>query len=276
MTGPAAPSRGPRRPTLDLVTQPAPELSRTTIQSVSRASRLLFAVAAEPDGLAAKAAAEQLGLSLPTTYHLLTTLVAEGLLAKDSRRRYVLGPRAGVIAAAVNRDNRAPEYYVAPLRDLAARTGETAYLSAWRSGAITVLSTVEGAHAVRVAGLSAGYRDNEHARASGKLLLAFASPADRDRLLNGSTLRRLTPATITDRSLLDAEFERIREEGLAYDRGEFYEGVECVSAPIIEGGTVVACYTVSTPADRFAADPQKIIDAVRAAGGAASNLRLMD
>lgn len=258
------------------MTQPVPELSRTTIQSVSRASRLLFAVAAEPDGLAAKPASEQLGLPLPTTYHLLTTLVAEGLLAKDSRRRYVLGPRAGVLAAAVNRDNRAPEYYIAPLRELAAQTGETAYLSAWRNGAITVLTTVEGAHAVRVAGLSAGYRDNEHARASGKLLLAFASPVDRDRLLGGSTLRRLTPTTITDRAQLDREFERIRAEGLAFDRGEFYEGVECVSAPIVEDGTVVACYTVSTPADRFASDSEKIIDAVRAAGRAASNLRMLD
>jgi len=245
---------------------------KTTIQSVTRASRLLLAVAAHPDGLSAKSAADQFGLSLPTTYHLLTTLAAEGLLAKVSSRQYVLGPRAAVLAAAVIRNSRAPEYYLLPLRDLAAVTGETAYLAAWRNGAITVLETIEGARAVRVAGLTAGYGDNVHARASGKLLLAFAPAADRDRLLSGTQLRRLTSKTITDRGELDKELEKIRRERIALDLGEFQDSVVCVSAPITEDGVVVGCYTVSTPSERWAAEHRYIITQVQRAGQKASNL----
>ena len=249
---------------------------KTTIQSVSRASRLLLAVAASPEGLSAKAAADQFGLSLPTTYHLLSTLAAEGLLVKDSRRQYVLGPRAAVLAAAVHRDRRAPEYYLGPLRDLAAATGETAYLSAWRNDAIVVLETIEGQQAVRVAGLTTGYDENVHARASGKLLLAFAAKADRDRLLAKASLKRLTPNTITDRRKLDREFGIILRERIAYDHGEFHPGVDCTSAPITEDGIVVACYTVSVPSERWVTESDNLVNEVQRAAEKASNLRIVE
>ena len=267
-TGPA--------PILTTVSSAEKPTGKTTIQSVSRASRLLLAVATSPDGLSAKAASDQFGLSMPTTYHLLTTLAAEGLLVKDARRQYMLGPRTAVLAAAISRDNRAPEYYLQPLRDLAAATGETAYLSAWRNGSIAVLETVEGAHAVRVAGLTAGYGDNVHARASGKLLLAFASQADRDRILSAQQLRALTPKTVTDRRLLEAEFETIRRDRMSFDRGEFHEGVDCVSAPITEDGVVVACYTVSVPSERWTTERDQIVEEVQQAAEKASNLRIVD
>ena len=139
-----------------------------------------------------------------------------------------------------------------------------------------MLQTVEGAHAVRVAGLTAGYGDNVHARASGKLLLAFASPADRERTLSAGPLRALTTNTITDRSLLEKEFEKIRRERISFDRGEFFEGVDCVSAPITEDGFVVACYAVSVPSERWATEQEQIINEVQRAAEKASNLRILE
>jgi IclR family acetate operon transcriptional repressor len=262
----------PRFSTLEAVTDGDKANGKTTIQSVTRAARLLLAIAASPGGLPAKAAAEEFGLPLPTVYHLLTTLTAEGLLAKDSRRYYVLGPRAAVLAAAVQRDTRAPEYYMGPLRDLAAVTGETAYLAAWRNGAITVLQTIEGARAVRVAGLATGYADNIHARASGKLLMAFAPAADRERLLATTPLRPLTSKTITDGDQLEAELQKIRSERLAFDLCEFNESVYCVSAPIVEASVVVGCYTVSMPSERWPTQREHIVRAVQHAAESASNL----
>ena len=64
----------------------------TTIRSVARASRILVQLGEQPDGRTAKEVAVALELPLPTTYHLLGTLVAEGFVTKDSRRRYRLGP----------------------------------------------------------------------------------------------------------------------------------------------------------------------------------------
>jgi DNA-binding IclR family transcriptional regulator len=242
---------------------------KTTIQSVSRAARILLAVAAD-GAMTAKSASQRYGLSLPTAYHLLNTLVAEGLLVRDARRGFDLGPQAWTIASATQRRQPLPERFTAGLSELAASTGEAVYLSALRQDEVAVLATIEGVGALRVAGLTGTHAKNLHARASGKLLMAHASPKERARILDGLSFDRLTPSTITSREELEAEFEEIRADGYALDREELYLGVMCVSAPITINGEVVACYTVSTPRERFEQNSAGTIRAVRDAAAAAS------
>lgn len=235
--------------------------SPTLIQSVARACRLLLFVAEQRDGCTAKEAAGAHGLALPTAYHLLNTLVAEGILVKDSRRRYSLGPKVGTLSDAFLRQVSAPEYLLLPLRQLAKTTGETVYLTAWHREEIRVLASVEGAHAVRVAGLHSGYYGNAHARATGKLLLAYARPEVREAYLQANPLEPLTPRTIANIDELNREFETIRERGYAYDEQEFAEGVCCVAAPVIENGVVIAAYGLQAPAGRFGERRQALTDA---------------
>lgn len=121
-------------------------------------------------------------------------------------------------------------------------------------------------------GPATGYADNIHARASGKLLMAFAPAADRERLLATSPLRPLTSKTITDGDQLEAELQKIRSERLAFDLCEFNESVYCVSAPIVEASVVVGCYTVSMPSERWPTQREHIVRAVQHAAESASNL----
>jgi IclR family acetate operon transcriptional repressor len=250
----------------------SPGPKRTTIQSVSRASRILLRVATQPGGTTAKDVSSEFGLSLPTAYHLLATLVGEGLLAKDSRRRYTLGPKAGLIADAVMRDTSPPEYYLDLLRELADQTGETAYLSAWRQGDIQVLAIIEGAHAVRVSGLSTGAGGAPHSRASGKLLLAYARPQVRDQTLGSGRLEKRTAHTIVSRARLEEELELIRERGYATDHEEYVLGVTCVAAPIIDEGVALGAFTLSVPVERFEKREAELLDAVRDVAQRASRL----
>lgn len=62
----------------------------TRIQSVARACQLLLWLADKRYGATAKEVALAHRLTLPTTYHLLNTLVDQGLLAKDEERCFVL------------------------------------------------------------------------------------------------------------------------------------------------------------------------------------------
>ena len=91
----------------------------TTIRSVARASRILVYLGEQIDGRTAKEVADELELALPTAYHLLGTLVAEGLVAKDSRRRYQAGTRdradCGRVRQSV-RTARIPPRALAPTR----------------------------------------------------------------------------------------------------------------------------------------------------------------
>lgn len=242
----------------------------TRIRSVERAARLLITVAALPEAeRTARGIAHRLGTSLGTTYHLLNTLVDAKLLTRDGQRQYHLGFGIGALGDAYQRQMMPPCELVAPLRWLVGRTGESAYLSAWRHGEIEILAQVAGTHAVGVMGLSPGFHGVAHARASGKVLLAHATTAEREAYLASRPLERLTPATITERSRLLGELEEVAARGYALDEEEYCEGVGGISVPVLECGLVVGAYTITAPIERHRERLERYLDDLRAAARAA-------
>lgn len=225
--------------------------SKTRIRSVARACEVLLWVADQPHGVSAKEIAASQGFVLPTTYHLLNTLVDEGLLAKDVHRRYILGRSCAILAQAYLRGRDVPESLLAALREVARRTGETSYLADWRHQEIRVLASVEGSRMLRVAEVGNGPYEHGHARANGKVLLAYAQPEAREAYLRVHPLVPLTERTICDRPALDRELARIRERGYAYDEQEFEVGVACVAAPLLQNGRLIAALGISVPAERM-------------------------
>jgi len=245
--------------------------ARQSIQSVARASRMLLAIANSREGLTATQLATDFGLTLSTAYHLLSTLEDEGLLAKSSDKRYLLGRAAVDIANSPGlRAGIDPQHRVG-LRHLAEATSETAYLTGWFRGEIQILATVEGSQAVRVAGLQVGYSGSVHARASSKLLLAYAEDELRAAAIDECDFAPYTTRTLTDRGRLEEELQTIRQAGLAFDRGEYREGVRSASIPLHRDGTVVAALAVSAPAERFERAEPALIDALRSSAAIAQS-----
>jgi DNA-binding IclR family transcriptional regulator len=234
------------------------ETPPTRIRSVRRAAALLEHVAASPAGCTATAAAATLAVPVPTAYHLLNTLVDAGLLAKDERRRYRLGAKVGLLAEAFLAQVSAPAYLGERLRELADRTGETAYLSAWRNHDALLLQIVEGRRAVRVSGLHLGYSGAAHVRASGKALLAFGRPG---------TLAEYLQAHAVDAGAVRGEIERVRRDGYGIDEEEFAEGVACIAAPVVDGSMAIG---ISVPVERYRSLRQELIETVVAVAGSAA------
>jgi IclR family acetate operon transcriptional repressor len=242
----------------------------TRIRSVGKAVSILVWLAGQPDARSAKQIATALQLPIATAYHLLDTLVQDGMLFKDEHRQYHLGPSVGLLVDAFQRQNSPPEYLLAPLRRLAEEVGETTYLSMADGLDVVVMASVEGSHAVRVRGLHVGFRGSVHARGSGKLMLAYAGDERIEALLAGGLDPR-TPKTIVDPVALRAELSAIRARGYAFDEEEFTEGVSGVSAPVLQGDAAIAAYTISTPTERFRARRNDLTAAVVAAAAAASS-----
>jgi IclR family transcriptional regulator, acetate operon repressor len=250
---------------------PAP----TRVASVARAARLLELVAEMPEAERTAARfARALGKPLPTVYHLLKTLVDARLLARDGNGCYHLGSAVGVLAEAYHRQSVPHPALLAGLTTLAAETAESAYLCGWRHGGICILAAREGTRAVRVADLQTGYFGQGHARASGKVLLAFAAEEDRLAYLAGHPLHPVTPATITDPERFAAELATVRLQGYATDVGELAEGVACLAVPVLVRDRLVAGYAVAAPQGRFQQNFVPYLDsASRAASAAAARLR---
>jgi IclR family transcriptional regulator, acetate operon repressor len=243
------------------VTEPKP--ARTGVRSVIKASEMLRLVAERDDPITATEAAGALGIPTPTAYHLLNTLVGEGLLVKDHDRRYSLGPTVGLLADSFLSRIAPPRFLLTPLGELAEETGETCYMSGWRSGEIVVLQTVEGDHPVRVKGLHRGFAGLAHARASGKLLLSEVDATRRERYLSTHPLTPVTDKTITDPVALEAEFVAIKQRGYATDDEEFTEGVRCLAASVYArraaGADLLGAFTLAAPRARFEANEEALV-----------------
>lgn len=104
---------------------------------------------------------------------------------------------------------------------------------------------------MRVAGLDVGHTGDVHARASAKVLLAFADEERRSQVLDGHEFTRFTPVTVADRATLEEQLSEIRRTGILYDRGEYREDVRSLSAPIWQEGRVVAALAVLAPAECY-------------------------
>ncbi|MDT0203152.1 IclR family transcriptional regulator [Nocardioides sp. AE5] len=223
----------------------------TRIQSVARASQLLLRVAHYREGASVKELAADLGLALPTTYHLTNTLLDQGLLSRNGQRRFVLGDATAVLAQAYVRNGGASERLLVALKRLADETHETVYLVDWAESEIRVRASVESSQTVRVGDVTAGPYEHAHARANGKVLLAWAPPEIRDAYLARHPLTKLTPNTIVSRDRLAQELARVHATGVARDLEEYEEGVSCLAAPFLLHGEVVAAFGISVPTDRF-------------------------
>jgi DNA-binding IclR family transcriptional regulator len=210
--------------------------------------------------LTAKELSERTGVSRQTTYHLLHTLREAGYLERGPGMRYQLGYATRSLAYGETAPTGFPEA-VTRLEKLAQRTRESCTLSCWQGDDVVVVAQVPGIHAVRVADVHPGQRGHLHARASGKLLLAYASPERRRRVMAGLELVRLTEKTLTRGRALERELARTRSLGYATDIEEFAEGISCVAGRAVTAGTELA-FAVLAPSWRFDENFDDYVDAV--------------
>lgn len=227
-----------------------PKSREPRVQSVAKASKILFAVAQSNNGLRAVDISDKLDLPRQATYHLLHTLVTLGLLTRGPDQRYLLGLRIGILCEAFPRHLAPPERLLPYVRELAYATGETSYASGWWEGEITNLAVVRGRNAIQAAEVPHGSYSSAHARASGKMLLAMADAPVRERYLANHALERRTRNTITDPDALRRELEKIRADGYAIDNEEYTEGLCCIAMPIDDGAMPYA-FGLWAPAAQF-------------------------
>ena len=97
-----APPAQPRASPAQACLQPVQTHSTTLIGSVQRAMRLLEAVADHTYGAPAKQLAREVGLALPTAYHLLRTLAHEGYLRRENGL-FLLGEAAERLGSGATR-----------------------------------------------------------------------------------------------------------------------------------------------------------------------------
>ncbi|MCX4823142.1 IclR family transcriptional regulator [Streptomyces sp. NBC_01142] len=222
----------------------------SAVQSVDRAVSVLESLARHGEAGVTEIA-DELGVHKSTAFRLLGALENRGLVAqsKDRGKYYLAAGMLRLAGAAAIRLDISQEG--TPLcRELADEVGETVNIAILDDDAAVNVAQARGAASVTTYNWL-GRRTPLHATSSGKILLAYAPVAARDRAL-AAGLERFTERTVTSAAELGAQLTTAAGQGYALAVEELEIGLNAVAAPVYaHDGVVTGALSVSGPAYRM-------------------------
>jgi len=213
--------------------------SEGTLDSVALIARMFDELAAAPSSMGVTELARALDESKARIHRNLVSLKSFGLVDQEhATEKYRLGWKLFQLGerAALQFDLRelaAP--YLKRLREL---TWQSALLAVPLNGEAQVIAAADNEANVSIT-VKPGNRPAPHCSAQGRIALAFAAPAQCERLL-GRKLVALTPQSMTDPASIRARLDLIRERLFEQAPGESMTGINVLAAPVLrDGGELV-------------------------------------
>ena len=159
--------------------------------------------------------------------------------------------------------------YLKRLREL---TGQTALLSVPLNGEALVIAAADNEANVSIT-VKPGNRPAPHCSAQGRIALAFASDAQRERLL-GRKLTALTPQSMTDPAKIRQRLELIVRRLWEQAPNEAMIGINVLAAPVLrDGGEMVGIIGIVGSTQHIPAGPDaKQLELVQGCAAAVSEI----
>ncbi len=216
-----------------MATDDGDQAKSTGIQVINRAADILRFLQTRPAGVTQAEIATELKMARTTVHRIVGALTDEGFVAAQAngtRSRYRLG---GEIARLASAARRSLINQMHPLLEEVSRvTDETADLSVLDGVRVTFIDQVVATHRLRAVS-AVGESFPAASTANGKALLAALAPPS------------------SWESALAAELQRVREQGVAYDREEHTAGICAIGAVVGEVLGETVAISVPMPAQRF-------------------------
>lgn len=207
---------------------PDPRLSRSLEYGIA----ILESFSRDRQALGIAEMADIVGISRSTTHRYAITLVALGYLEQDDKRKYRLSAQAGDPGgAAIGAIRRAVPARVA-LEELREQIGHTVSMGALDGARVVYVhrlpSRRSGQYAIDM-DLGVGAHVPVYCTAMGKVLLASISDAQRRALLEGLDLIPQGPRSITVKSKLRAQLDRIGTREAVISDEELLAGMRSIA-----------------------------------------------
>lgn len=202
------------------------------LKTIKRAASVLRALSEhDASGMRLSDLAAATGLHKATAYRILATLIGEGLVEQDQRRRYHLGAETWVLGMAA-----APRFDIrqlaAPALDrIAEATGDTVFLSIQSNLEAICIDRREGAFPIRTLTLEIGSRRPLGVGAGSLALLAFLPDDEIEQTIaaNAKSLARYHGFEPDDLRMLVAE---ARANGYSFNNARIVPGMSAVGVPV--------------------------------------------
>ena len=218
------------------------EIEKSQVKSVAKAIHLLDILAKERQSLSLLELSQRTGWPKSTIHALLSTMMDYSVIAQDNQDgKYHLGMHLFELGNVVTGTWNALEVARPYLQHIMLKTEESVNLGVMDRDEILVIEHIDSGNPLRVM-IERGTRLPMHCTAMGKVLLASIPPSQAKRIIKNVPLQAYTPHTIVSVSDLEAELDKIRNDGYAIENGEMRVGMRAVAAPVydVRGSAVYA------------------------------------
>ena len=208
---------------------------RGMIKSLQKALAVLEEVALAEKPLRIAEVALAVGISRPTAYRIVHTLIAEGYLFQDPQSgRLSIGYSVLRQSASLLDSNRMRIEALPHLQHLADVSRERTNLGILHKNKVLYLAGVEKPTLPTIYSRF-GKSAPAHCCSLGKAILAHLSEKQVQELIRAEPLVAQTPNSITSAARFFDELEEIRKRGYAIDNEEHMAQSFCVAATIFDG-----------------------------------------
>lgn len=206
----------------------------------------------EEEKLTLSEIARRVGISKTSAYRMVTTLVEMNFLKKDETKRYQLGHNILRLARMVEQSLKSIAVQV--MKELAAKTGESVYLSMSKNCQYYYfIEGVESGQHLKWT-VNIGEPNSLLVGSAGKAHVAFRDRKEAEEIVQRARLIPFTPHTIIEKEKLIEELEKIRSQEYSFSWGERYEEAVGISCPIWDSAKkryAVAVLSIFIPKFRY-------------------------
>jgi DNA-binding IclR family transcriptional regulator len=199
-------------------------------RAVSKSLKVLELLQSARSPMGLQEIARRIQLSKTSTFRLLRTLEAAGCLVAVGSGEYRLAPGIHSVV---------PTLWLARLlrvatvrmQELNNQLRETVSLAALFDNRVEVVAVIESPQIIRMSNV-VGHILPPNASSLGKVIAAFQSHEQREKLLRSYGFWHFTEHSITDPAKIQAEFSRVLAEKFATDREESVPDGICFGVPV--------------------------------------------
>ena len=225
------------------------------VPALYRGLKVIELLSEHPEGLSIGNMAE---LKFPpaSLYRMLMTLLERKYVVREGNDLYRLSRKLLSLGYKAIDESGILEKSLSAMRKLRDVCGETVLIAVRHGNEGVVLEEVVSSHPVKVT-VQVGHHFPLHTAAPGKAMLAYLPEEEKQSIINAISYTVFNSKTITDISAMESELARVKESGVAFDRGEEIEEIRCVGAPVFNYlDYPVAAIWISGPSSRM---PEKIM-----------------
>lgn len=226
-------------------------------QSVIKAFRLIELLSEKAE-MSITELGSTLGLNKGAVFRFISTLKSIGYIEQNPiNEKYYLTIRLfGIGSRVMTRLNEVQEAHTV-MEQLAQKTNETVHLAMLNNDNVVYLDKIDSKHALRIFS-RVGNQAPCYCTGLGKVLLAWFSDKEINKIVKEKKMIKFTDTTITSLAALKKEFQKIRKQGYAIDNQEHEKGIQCIAVPIRNREKIIiAAISITWPETRNDNDSMK-------------------